>query len=53
MKQHDQDVENRLKSLNVTELADLLDFVIPNRPDPETPDLTDNAAKLSDPPTQH
>ena len=28
---HDQDIENRLKCLNVTELAELLDFVIPNR----------------------
>ena len=31
MAQQDQDVENRLKCLNRSELAELLEFVIPNR----------------------
>lgn len=32
MAHQDQDVENRLKCLNSTELTELLDFVLPNRP---------------------
>ena len=28
---HNQDIENRLKNLKGEELADLLDFVLPNR----------------------
>lgn len=53
MKQLDQDVEKRLKSLNVAELAALLDFVIPNRPDAPMSDAPGNESKLPDPPTRH
>jgi hypothetical protein len=31
MRKRDQDVENRLKCLKSNELAELLDFIIPNR----------------------
>ena len=53
MKQLDQDVEKRLKSLNVAELAVLLDFVIPNRPDASTSEASGNESELPDPPTRH
>jgi hypothetical protein len=46
MTQQDQDVENKLKCLNMTELTELLDFILPNRPR----DLSDDQ-NISETPT--